>query len=130
MGEMIPLVQEFTPQEIKFHREASVGDGRRDGAAKLADETNTIGEFLTFLDWIGPKKKRTQPSEPTDGTKTMMNVGIMLSRRTVNRHLHSPVIHFGKELFLRPYRLLISWSSPSGSIQTGQANLTLSLRRL
>ena len=97
------------------------GDGRRDGAAKLADETNTIGEFLTFLDWIGPENKRTQPSEPTEaeGAKTMMNVGIMLISRMVNRHLHSPVIYFGKELFWRPYRLLISESPPSGSFQTG-----------
>ena len=117
-GEMIPLVQEFTLQEIKFHREGSAraGDGRRDGAAKLADETNTIGEFLTFLDWIGPENKRRQPSEPTEaeGAKTMMNVGIMLIS-----HLHSPVIYFGKELFLRPYRLLISESPPSGRFQTG-----------
>ena len=39
---MIPLVQEFTLREIKFHREASASDGWRDGAAKLTDETNTI----------------------------------------------------------------------------------------
>ena len=103
-------------------RGARAGDGRRDGAAKLADETNTIGEFLTFLDWIGPENKRTQPSEPTEaeGAKTMMNVGIMLISRMVNRHLHSPVIYFGKELFLRPYRLLISESPPTDrSFQTG-----------
>ena len=123
---MIPLVQEFTLQEIKFHREGSAGDGRRDGAAKLADETNTIGEFLTFLDWIGPENKRTQPSEPTEaeGAKTMMNVGIMLIS-----HLHSPVINFGKELFLRPLSPPYIRVIAVRELSDWTLNLSLSLRR-
>ena len=123
---MIPLVQEFTLQEIKFHREGSAGDGRRDGAAKLADETNTIGEFLTFLDWIGPENKRRQPSEPTEaeGAKTMMNVGIMLIS-----HLHSPVINFGKELFLRPLSPPYIRVIAVRELSDWTLNLSLSLRR-
>ena len=129
---MIPLVQEFTHREIKFHREAHARaramarmmrggrGGRPNYPAKLTrSEKRTVGRS----ERPSPEKAHTERtgkrrcSGGTDDECGNTDFSTSDGRRS---HLHSAAAAAGhifwQKLFLRPYRLLIS--SPSGRVQT------------